>query len=114
VRPLQSGRLLVDELTPDGPHRLSPALGEEGRVSAGKSYALPGPHVFYERSGPVRLRVTLLPVEGAPASPELATPLSHTARRSYRLSDGTPAPVTELLYQGSTSARVELSLPAAP
>jgi hypothetical protein len=114
IRPLHAGRLLVDELTPEGTQRLSPALGEDGRVSAGKSYALPGPHAFYERSGAVHLRVTLLPADGALPGPELATPLSATARRSYRLSDGAPAQVTEVLYQGGASAVVELSFPASP
>jgi hypothetical protein len=108
VRPTQPARMWIDEIAPDGAHRLYPRAGEQGILHPGKEYALPAPHLFYERDARVHLRVTLVPLDSVASSAPLAVAAGHGEGPVTRLSDGTGLMVSEALYRGSGGGSVEL------
>jgi hypothetical protein len=108
VRPTQPARMWIDEIAPDGAHRLYPRAGEQGVLHPGKVYALPAPHLFYERDARVHLRVTLVPLESTATSASPAVSAGQGEGPVTRLSDGTGLVVSEALYRGSGGGSVDL------
>ncbi len=107
IRPARDARILVDALGPDGEQRLFPAFSASPLLEGSTAWALPAPSAFYEVSGQVRLRITLLPPEGAPAPSEA---LSSERRQQvvYPLTDGLPFTVTERHYSAADAAVLEI------
>jgi hypothetical protein len=108
IRPDQDAQVELYALTPTGTQRIFPLQGHDGRLRADTTYALPGPHGFYELDGPVRLRLTVRRV-GSEASP--AAPLIEGEQLvRLPLSDGTRFAAEERALRVGEAALLEWTL----
>ena len=110
IRPDAPAQLAIDVVGDGSAQRLFPPAGQDGRLRAGTSYSLPGPHGFYELRGRTRLRISMRPTGVAEAVLPFATPLPEVRSAPFRLSDGAPFSATERAFAAKRGGELELEL----
>ena len=111
IRPDQAAQLAVDVVDDAGTQRLYPPPGQDGRLRAETTYALPGPHGFYELVGRAHLRISLRPTGDAADGPlPPALPLAEMSVQPFRLSDGSPFTSMERAFAAPRGASLDLQL----
>ena len=109
LRPDQDAQVQLDAVSPSGSQRIFPLAGHDGTLRADTSYALPGPHGFYELDGEVRLRLTIR--RAGTARPPTLAPLVEGQREiRLPLSDGSRLTAEERALRVGDAAVLEWTL----
>ncbi|MHB8876426.1 MAG: hypothetical protein ACYC8T_22255 [Myxococcaceae bacterium] len=109
VRADRRARVTLDVVEDGQVRRIFPAVGQEGVLTPGRFYALPGPSAFYELDGEAHLRLTVSLPDGTP-TPTPAAAVGRFAQVRYPLSDGAKHPTSQRLFRAAGAGTLDFDL----